>query len=480
MSEKILTEATSTKISEETSYETGEETTQVSNYLLKLDLSLIPILGCTYTILFLDRTNIANARIEGLEKGLNMPPNGYATCLWIFFIPFVLIEIPSNIIMSLPRVRPNVFLGINMIILGIVSTCQGLTKSYGGLLALRFLMGIFEATLPAGAAYLISEYYTRKEASLRFAMFFTFGILGPCISGLLAYGIRNMNGIQGKEGWRWIFILEGILTIAISFLIFFLVPDFPERTDILSGAEKAHLLEKLRRDKGDQKLTIRSVNWVKTLSDYKIWFPTLMFFCCDMTAASMSAFLPTILRELGWKAARAQYMTIPVWLTGIVAQVFGCWVSGKIGWRFPFVLMGIMVTMIGWIIQIAYSEKHPVSAGVRYFSLFAMSGGTFIQMAMTTSWMTNNLRGRASVAVGTAMILGLGNCANFVSSNVFIKGEAPYYPTGFRIGLGLTMAGAVVCVVYVGLLFVHNKKLDKKRREEGGGEDTAVEYRYQY
>lgn len=85
-----------------------------------------------------------------MEKSLNMPSNGYNTALWIFYIPFVLVEIPSNMIMSMPRVRPNIFLGCNMLTLGIVSTCQGLTHSYGGLLALRFLMGIFEATLPAG------------------------------------------------------------------------------------------------------------------------------------------------------------------------------------------------------------------------------------------------------------------------------------------------------------------------------------------
>lgn len=79
-----------------------------------------------------------------------MPPHGYNTALWIFFIPFILIEVPSNLIMGLPRVRPNIFLGANMLVLGVIATCQGLTRSYGGLLALRFLMGIFEATLPAG------------------------------------------------------------------------------------------------------------------------------------------------------------------------------------------------------------------------------------------------------------------------------------------------------------------------------------------
>jgi len=449
------------------------------SYMTKLDWRLIPILGCTYTILFLDRTNIANARIEGMEKGLRMPANGYNTALWIFYIPFVLVEVPSNMIMSMPRVKPNIFLGINMLVLGVVSTCQGLTASYAGLLVCRFLMGIFEATLPAGAALLVAEYYTRKQASLRYAMFFTFGVLGPCVSGLLAYGIRNMNGIQGKEGWRWIFILEGIITIVISFLVFLLVPDFPESSKILTSAEREHLLEVLRLDKGNQKIDIKGTNWLKVICDYKILFPTLMFFCCDMTAASMSAFIPTILTELGWTAKTAQAMSIPVWVAGMVCQILGAWIAGRTGLRFPFILCGILSVLVGWSINIAYSERQGVSAAVRYLSLFAMSSGTFIQMTMTTSWLSNNLRGRASLAVGTAIILGIGNCANFVSSNVFIKHEAPYYPTAFRTGMGLTIAGAVFCVAYVGLLWRHNQKLAKKRAQVGGMDDH-IEYMYQY
>jgi MFS family permease len=104
-------------------------------------------------------------------------------------------------------------------------------------------------------------------------MFFTFGLLGPCFSGLLAYGIREMDGVQGKEGWRWIFILEGLITIVISFLVFWLVPKFPEKTKFLTTSEKEHLLETLRLDKGDQKIDVKGTNWIKVLSDYKIIFP---------------------------------------------------------------------------------------------------------------------------------------------------------------------------------------------------------------
>lgn len=197
-----------------------------------------------------------------------------------------------------------------------------------------------------------------------------------------------------------------------------------------------------------------------------------------MTAASMASFIPTILTELGWTAAYAQAMSVPIWLTAMLFQVSGAVLSSRIGWRFPFILFGVLCATTGWIIQIVYSEHGNVSAAVRYLGLFFMSGGTFLQMTMSTAWMSNNLRGRASVAAGTAIVLGFGNCANFVATNVFIKAEAPYYPTAFRTGLAITVAGGGFCLIYAGLLWRHNQKL-AQRRTEGGGEDGQNEYQYQ-
>lgn len=90
--------------------------------LLKCDLRLVPILGTLYLVSFFDRSNIANARLFGLEKSLNMPSNGFNTCLWIFYIPFVIIEIPSNLIMSMNKIKPNYWLAGMMFILGEYST----------------------------------------------------------------------------------------------------------------------------------------------------------------------------------------------------------------------------------------------------------------------------------------------------------------------------------------------------------------------
>lgn len=203
-----------------------------------------------------------------------------------------------------------------------------------------------------------------------------------------------------------------------------------------------------------------------------------MFFCCDMTAASIASFAPTILTELGWTAARAQAMTVPIWLNGMVFQIIGAVLASRTGWRFPFVFFGVLCATAGWAIQVVYSEHGDVSAAIRYFSLFCMSGGTFLQMTMSTAWMSNNLRGRASVAVGTAIVLGFGNCANFIATNVFIKAEAPHYPTAFRAGLAITVAGGGFCLSYAALLWRHNLRLSR-RREIEGGEDDQKNYRYQ-
>lgn len=90
--------------------------------LFRRDLLLIPINGILYMIMFLDRTNIANARIEGLEKGLKMPATGYNTALWIFYIPFVLAEVPSNLLLNKGWLSPRYFLGLMSFILGTYSS----------------------------------------------------------------------------------------------------------------------------------------------------------------------------------------------------------------------------------------------------------------------------------------------------------------------------------------------------------------------
>ncbi|OBT38804.1 hypothetical protein VE00_10641 [Pseudogymnoascus sp. WSF 3629] len=412
--------------------------------LLKCDLRLVPILGTLYLVSFFDRSNIANARLFGLEKSLNMPSNGFNTCLWIFYLPFVIIEIPSNLIMSMNKIKPNYWLAGMMLILGLVSMCQGFTKSYGG------------------AALLIGQYYRRSEFNVRFAWFICFALGGSACGGLLAFALEHMGGLAGYESWRWVFIIEGLITIAFSVAAFMIIPGFPEDAKFLTEPERAFLLKRLRDDRGNEKTDMKGVPWLRVLLDWKVWAFTVVFFCCDMSAASISAFTPTILKELGWTKSTAQVMSIPIWVVGIVFTLSASFVSGKLSIRYPFVFFGIALSLVGWAIQLAQVQP----PGVRYFALFAIASGAFMQMPILIGWLNGNLRGRPAQAVGAAVQLGIGNCANFISSNVFILKEAPKYPTGFKAGLAITAVGGGVLVIVVLLMAWHNSKLSKA--EEGG------------
>jgi MFS family permease len=223
----------------------------------------------------------------------------YNTALVIFFVPCeckffqvfilygsplielrkdVLFEIPSNIILK--RLKPHVWLSFCMFMFGLVSICQGLVSNYGGLLTTRFFLGVFETGMFPGCFYLIGMWYRRPEAQKRYTFFFNSTSLAGAFGGLLASAIGKMDGMRGYQGWRWIFILEGVLTCVVSFIFFFCLPDFPEEAKWLTEPERAYVKARLQADQGksarDRRITPKDV--LNVFKDFKIFLGGLMYF----------------------------------------------------------------------------------------------------------------------------------------------------------------------------------------------------------
>lgn len=151
------------------------------------------------------RVNIANANVAGMSTELGLVGHEYNTALVIFFVPYILFEVPSNILLK--KFKPHVWLSGCMFFFGITTTCQGLVRNYSGLLATRFFLGLFESGMFPGCFYLLGCWYMRTEAQKRFSFFFSSTTLAGAFAGLLAAAIGKMDGISGYAGWRWIFIL---------------------------------------------------------------------------------------------------------------------------------------------------------------------------------------------------------------------------------------------------------------------------------
>ena len=279
--------------------------------LRKIDLRLVPVLWFLYMLAFLDRTNIGNARIQGMTEDLDLKGNDYNIALFIFFVPYILFEVPSNIIIK--RVRPATWLCGIMALWGIVTIGQGLVRTKGGLIAMRFLLGFFEAGFFPGCTYLIAMYYKRYELQWRFNLFFTGSILAGAFSGLLAYAISNMAGYAGYGGWRWIFIWEGLATTVIAACCWFLVPDWPEKATFLNDEERRLLVARLSMDVGDAKMNRLDKPAVKRIfGDWKMYCAILIYMGIVNTGYATSFFTPTIIKQLGYTSTRAQVLSIPI------------------------------------------------------------------------------------------------------------------------------------------------------------------------
>ncbi|RYP54402.1 hypothetical protein DL768_000819 [Monosporascus sp. mg162] len=168
----------------------------------KIDYRLVPMLVLLYLMAYLDKTNIGNAKIEGLLESLNMTGVQYNVAVSIFFIPFVLAEVPSNMILHRFK-KPSMYMGGLVFGWGVIMTLTGVVQNYAGLIAIRFFLGLFEAGFLPGAILIISKWYLPNETQTRIAILYTSAASGGAFSGLLAFAIAKLDGLGGYEGWRW-------------------------------------------------------------------------------------------------------------------------------------------------------------------------------------------------------------------------------------------------------------------------------------
>jgi MFS family permease len=160
-----------------------------------------------YLLCFLDRVNIGNARLYGLEADLGLTGSQYQTAVSLLFVTYVLVEVPSNLVLK--KFTPSRWISIITVTWGIISTLTGIVQNFAGLVVCRLLMGLVEGGLFPGLTVYLTLFYTKKEIALRIAYLFVSSALAGACGGLLAYGIGFMDGIASMGGWRWIFIMEG-------------------------------------------------------------------------------------------------------------------------------------------------------------------------------------------------------------------------------------------------------------------------------
>lgn len=151
---------------------------------------------------FIDRSNIGNARIAGLTEDLGMRGTSFNVALLVFYIPYILVDVPSNMLVK--RLRAGIYLPTLITLWGLVCTCMGFVQSFAGLVVCRLLLGLFEGGILGGVIIYLAMFYRRGEMLLRSGLFYCAAPLSGAFGGLLASGLARIK-VGGYERWPWIF-----------------------------------------------------------------------------------------------------------------------------------------------------------------------------------------------------------------------------------------------------------------------------------
>ncbi|KAI0959406.1 hypothetical protein AcW1_004236 [Taiwanofungus camphoratus] len=423
--------------------------------LRKIDIRVVPVLCILYLLAFLDRVNISNAAVFGLKTDLKLKGNEYNTALVVFFVPYVLFEIPSNALLK--RFRPHVWLSLCMFLFGLVSILQGLVQNFSGLVATRFFLGFVESGVFPACFYLIAMWYKRAEAQKRYSFFFSSTTLAGAFAGLLASAIGKMDGMRGYHGWRWIFILEGALTCVVSATLFFFISDFPEEVKWLTPEEKefvkARLYEDVGRSKRHDPLTLRSI--FDVFKDYKIIVGGFMYFGLIVPAYGYAYFAPSIIQSLGHSTIHTQLLSVPPWACSFALAMIVAVASDYFCHRFLFVLIPTAIAFTGFVILLVVHHH----TKLQYAALFLAVMGTYSAMPIIVCWFNTNLGGHHRRAVGTAWQVGFGNIGGIIAVYAFLAKDAPKYISGYSICIAFICLSVVAnCVYFLGIIFENRKR----------------------
>ncbi|QKX59618.1 uncharacterized protein TRUGW13939_06755 [Talaromyces rugulosus] len=431
--------------------------------LRKMDIRLLPMLSILYLLCFLDRGNIGNAKIEGLPEELGLTSPQYNLCLTVFFFTYAAFEVPSNLLLK--RLRPSIWLPAIMVAWGIVMTLMGVVKNYAGLLTARLFLGVAEAGLYPGVAFYITMWYCRHEAQYRQALFFSSASIAGAFSGLLAFGIAKMDGVGGYSGWRWIFILEGLATVLVGFISFFVIHDYPETASFLTKDEREWVISRLRNQNvdihGRQVAEEEAFSWKyvrDAFTDWQIYLALIMY-----------------------------WGVLPIYITSAIVSVVAAFFSDRAGQRSPFIFGFFICIISGFVICIAASGRGV--PGVVYFGTFLAVVGIYPAFPGNVTWLSNNLAGGYKRAAGMAIHIGIGNLGGAMASNFYREQDSPKFILGHALELGFAVAGALAVLI----LRISYQKVNLKREkaladihsntasfesESSGEGDRSLTFRY--
>jgi len=367
---------------------------------------VLPFLAVCYLFAYLDRINIGFAKLQ-MQSDLALSDAAYGLGAGVFFLGYVLFEVPSNLL--LVKVGARRTLSRILLLWGITSAAMLLVTNVGTFYALRFLLGVFEAGFAPGMIYYLSQWYPGARAARAMAIVLCAAPVGGAIGAPVSTWIMaHLAGTGGLAGWQWMFLLEGIPSILLGVAAYFYLVDKPADASWLTEAQKAFIASQVGRS-----TTGRSESFAKALTDPNLYVLAAAYFCLICGLYAVSFWLPTILKSAGLTDLFkiGLYSTVPYLVS--IAAMYGLGQSsdrrGERRWHSAVTAM----LGAGFLAVAAYSTSFPAAL----FSITLATAAVFASYTVFWAIPQEHLKGTAA-AGGIAFINSIGLFGGFFSPTI--------------------------------------------------------------
>ncbi|CAK7220987.1 hypothetical protein SBRCBS47491_004373 [Sporothrix bragantina] len=460
-------------------YTTDEERAVVR----KFDRRLVVFVAGLYMLSFLDRSNIGNARVAGMDADLQtVPPRDdwYAWALSAFYVTYIAFEWMAVLWRILPA---HAYVAALVAGWGLAAALQAVAGSYPWLVAMRVLLGIGEAGF-AGIPLYLAQFFRRDELALRTAIFIAAAPLATTFAASLAWAIMALGRHVASPiaAWRLLFLVEGFPSVIVAVVAWRVIPDAPDKAHYLTRREKKLARLRLQREETpDDDAVSGGSGFLGVVKDPTAWITASMFFLTNMAYSSLPVFLPTILTAMGHDAVSAQALAAPPYLAAFVLVLATAHLSDRMRARAPLLIAHALASAAGYGVLSLNDGAVGRTSILRYLAVYPAAIGFFNVVVLLIAWNLNNQRGEKRQGAAFALFQVIGQCGPLVGTRLYPDTDGPLFLRGMR-----TMAAAMLGVAVLGVVLtavlrrrnallsaaeVRRRATEEERDERAGGED---------
>ncbi len=412
---------------------------------------IIPLLGLAYMIAFMDRSNISFAA-RTMNADLGFSATVYGIGGGVFFLSYALFEVPSNILLE--RVGARAWIARIMVTWGVIAAAMMLVHTAWQFYALRFALGMAEAGFFPGVIYYLSLWFPRAMRGRAISRFYISGPLSRVVIGVLSVRLLALNTVGGLQGWQWLFVGEGLPAILVGILVYWLLPETPDRVAWLSPAEKAWMAGQRAADANSSGAHHGGTGNGAVLRALRLPVVMLLGAVGFLTTCAYYTFTlsePQILAQVtGWSVASVGYLVSVGGMIGVCGMVFTGWASDRTGSRMPFMVGSTAIVMLAYA---AFAAGLGHAAGIVAYGLYVACWGS---VTLSVWMLCTDMVPPRDMAVATALVNTLSQAGAFVGPIAW--GVARDATGSFHLGLvGLAVVQGLALAV-VGLLRAYRSR----------------------